>query len=227
MMALEETGRTPDEAIAAGLRKLGVPRECVLVETLAAGARGVLGLGGQEARVRLTVTPGGERLIRGRTILETLLTLMNIEAQVRAEEQRGSVRLELSGRDAGLLIGKRGQTLEALQVLVGRILGRQVDERTRVELDVGGYRERRQKQLEQVAPRLARQVKATGGAVVLQPMSSAERRTIHLALQGDSAVRTESVGDGRDRRLVITPVAVEACGKHYLAFKHNWLHHPL
>lgn len=198
MMALEETGRTPDEAIAAGLRKLGVQR--------------------------LTVTPGGERLIRGRTILETLLTLMNIEAQVCAEEQRGSVRLELSGRDAGLLIGKRGQTLEALQVLVGRILGRQVDERTRVELDVGGYRERRQKQL---ALRLARQVKATGGAVVLQPMSSAERRTIHLALQGDSAVRTESVGDGRDRRLVITPVAVEACGKHDLAFKYNWLHHPL
>lgn len=210
MMAVEETGRTPEEAVAAGLRRLGIPREYVLVETLAVGAKGFLGLGGQEARVRLTVTPGGEWLIRGRAILEALLTLMNIEAQVRAEEHRGGVRLELSGKDAGLLIGKRGQTLEALQFLVGRILDRQVGDRTRVELDVGGYRERRQQELEQQARRLARQVKVTGEAIVLEPMASAERRIIHLALEGDGAVRTESVGDGRDRRLVIVPVAAQA-----------------
>ena len=210
MMALEETGRTPDEAIDAGPRKLGIPREYVLVETLTAGAKGFLGLGGHEARVRLTVTPGGERLIRARAILQELLTLMNVEAEVRAEEHQGGVRLELSGKDAGLLIGKHGQTLEALQLLVGRILDRQIRDRTRVALDVGGYLERRRQQLEQMALRFARQVKATGEAIILEPLDSAERQIIHLALQGDHQVQTESVGDGRGRRLVIRPAGVTA-----------------
>lgn len=210
MMALEETGRTLDEAIEAGLRKLGITREYVLVETLATGARGFLGLGGQEARVRLTVTPGGERLIRARAILQELLTLMSVEAEVRAEEHEGGVRLELSGKDAGLLIGKQGQTLDAVEFLVGRILDRAIRDRTRVVLDVGGYRERRRQQLEQMAFRFARQVRATGEAVALEPLDAAERRIIHLALQGDDQVRTESVGDGHGRRLVIRPAGVKA-----------------
>ena len=96
MMAPEETGRTLDEAIEAGLRKLGIAREYVLVETLATGARGFLGLGRQEA-----------------------------------EEHQGGVRLDVSGKDGGLLIGKHGQTLEALQFLVGRILDRQIRDRNR------------------------------------------------------------------------------------------------
>ena len=128
-------------------RKLGISSEYVLVETLGEGTRGFLGLGGQEARIRLTVTPGGERLIRSRETLHTLLAL-KVEAQVRAEEDQERVRLELAGNDAGLLIGKRGQTLEALQFLVGRILSRQVGNQTRVLVDVGGYRERRWQQLE-------------------------------------------------------------------------------
>ncbi|MBI3625635.1 MAG: protein jag [Candidatus Rokubacteria bacterium] len=210
MMALEETGRTADEAVDAGLRKLGIAREYVLVETLATGARGFLGLGGQEARVRLTVTPGGERLIRARAILQELLTLMSVEAEVRVEEHEGGVRLELSGKDAGLLIGKQGQTLDAVEFLVGRILDRAIRDRTRVVLDVGGYRERRRQQLEQMAFRLARQVRATGEAIVLEPLDASERRIIHLALQGDDQVTTESVGDGRGRRLVIRPAGVKA-----------------
>lgn len=210
MMALEETGRTADEAVDAGLRKLGIAREYVLVETLATGARGFLGLGGQEARVRLTVTPGGERLIRARAILQELLTLMSVEAEVRVEEHEGGVRLELSGKDAGLLIGKQGQTLDAVEFLVGRILDRAIRDRTRVVLDVGGYRERRRQQLEEMAFRLARQVRATGEAIVLEPLDASERRIIHLALQGDDQVTTESVGDGRGRRLVIRPAGVKA-----------------
>ncbi len=210
MMAPEEMGRTADEAIDAGLRKLGIPREYVLVETLATGARGFLGLGGQEARVRLTVTPGGERLVRARAILQELLTLMSVEAEVRVEEHETGVRLELSGKDAGLLIGKQGQTLDAVEFLVGRILDRAIRDRTRVVLDVGGYRERRRQQLEQMAFRLARQVRATGEAIVLEPLDASERRIIHLALQGDDQVTTESVGDGRGRRLVIRPAGVKA-----------------
>lgn len=160
--------------------------------------------------MRLTVTPGGERLVRARAILQELLTLMSVEAEVRVEEHEGGVRLELSGKDAGLLIGKQGQTLDAVEFLVGRILDRAIRDRTRVVLDVGGYRERRRQQLEQMAFRLARQVRATGEAIVLEPLDASERRIIHLALQGDDQVTTESVGDGRGRRLVIRPAGVKA-----------------
>lgn len=203
MMAVEETGRTPEEAVAQGLGNLGIPREYVLVETLSEGAKGFLGFGGQEARVRLTVTPAGERLVRGRTALETLLSLMGIQADVRAGERGGILWLEVSGEDAGLLIGKHGQTLEALQFLASRILDRQVGERTQVKLDVGGYRERRQRQLEEMAHRLARQVKTTGEAALLPPMTPGDRRIVHQALHADSEVQTESLGDGPRRQVMI------------------------
>lgn len=207
MMVIEENGRTQEEAVITGLRKLGIPREYVLVEPLAPGARGFLGFGGQQARVRLNVTPAGERLIQGRGILEKILTLMGVQTQVHVEERLGVVHLELSGEHAGLLIGRHGQTLEALELVVGRILDREAGERTPVALDVEGYRERRHQQLEQMALGLAKQAKKTGEAVVLEPMAPADRRIIHLLLKGDEGVRTASVGDGRLRRLTITPVA--------------------
>ncbi|MBI4588796.1 MAG: Jag N-terminal domain-containing protein [Candidatus Rokubacteria bacterium] len=207
MIAMEQTGRTPDDAVAEALRKLGLPREYVLVLTLAEGAKGFLGFGGQEARVRLTVTPAGERLIQARVTLERLLALMGVQADVYAEERQGFLHLEVSGEHAGLLIGKYGQTIEAVQFLVGRILDRRIGERIQVQIDVEGYRERRRQRLEQMALRLAKQVKATGEAVVLEPMTPADRRIIHLVLQTDAEVRTASVGDGRERRLMIVPEA--------------------
>lgn len=207
MIAMEQTGRTADDAVAEALRKLGLPREYVLVETLAEGAKGFLGFGGQEARVRLTVTPVGERLIQARVTLERLLTLMGVQGEVHAEERQGVLHLEVSGEHAGLLIGKHGQTIEALQLLVGRILDRRIGERIQLQIDVEGYWERRRQRLEQMALRLAKQVKATGEAVVLEPMNPSDRRIIHLVLQADAEVRTASVGDGRERRLMIVPEA--------------------
>lgn len=206
MMAVEETGRTAAEAVSAGLEKLGIPREYVLVEILAEGARGFWGFGAHQARVRLTLTPTGERLVGARSTLDRLLKLMGVQASARAREHQGRLQLEVSGEDAGLLIGKHGQTLEALDFLLGRILDRRSGERTAVRVDVEGYRARREQQLEQRARSLARQVKETGEAVELEPMSPAERRLIHLALQGDSEVGTESVGDGPERRVVIKRV---------------------
>lgn len=206
MTVLEEEGPTPEEAVEVGLGKLGLPREYVLVETLDEGARGFLGLGGREARVRLTVTPAGERLLLGRRTLREFLERMGVEAEIQAREAQGLLRLEIRGGDAGLLIGKQGQTLESINFLVGRILGRQLGERVQIEIDVGGYLERRRQLLEQKALRLAEQVKSTGESVTLEPMSSVDRRTIHLALKRDTQVRTGSLGEGALRRLVITPV---------------------
>lgn len=212
MMVVEETGRTPDEAVATGLGTLGIPREYVLVEILSEGARGFLGFGGQEARVRLTVTPAGERLVHGRRTLDQILTLMGVQAELWADERQGILHLEARGEHAGLLIGKRGQTLDALQFLLTRLLDRQLGEHTRVQLDIEGYRERRQQQLTDMALRLAKQVKTTGEDAVLEPMPPGDRRIIHLALQSDREVRTESVGDGHERRVIISRAQADRPG---------------
>lgn len=207
MTAIEEVGRTIEEAVEAGLRRLGLPRELVLVETLEEANRGFLGLvGGRQARVRLTPTQMGEQLLVVRGALGELLGAMGVEAEIGwAELPEGGLRLNLSGPDAGLLIGKHGQTLEALQFILARIAHRRLQERVRIQLDVEGYGERRRQQLEQLALRMAQQVKATGEPVTLDPMNPAERRIVHLVLQRDHGVRTESLGEGLLRRLVISP----------------------
>lgn len=206
MTVMEEEGPTPDEAVEAGLQELGLPREYVLVETLDEGTRGFLGLGGRQARVRLTVTPAGERLLLGQRTLREFLGRMGVEAEIQAHDVQGLLRLEIRGEDAGLLIGRQGQTIESINFLIARILSRQLGERVPIEVDVEGYLERKRQLLEQRALRLAEQVKLTGEPVTLEPMSSVDRRTIHLALKRDTRVRTASLGEGPLRRLVITSV---------------------
>jgi len=207
MIAIEEVGRSIEEAVEAGLKRLGLPRELVVVETLEEANRGFLGLvGGRQARVRLVPTQMGEQVLHAKEVLAGLLQAMGVETEIGWEElPEGGLRLNLSGPHAGLLIGKHGQTLEALQLIVHRIVSRRPGERLRIQLDVEGYVERRRQQLEQYALRLAQQVKSTGEPVTLDPMNPADRRTVHLVLQRDSEVRTESLGEGLLRRLVIAP----------------------
>lgn len=206
MTVLEEEARTPEEAVGVGLQKLGLAREYVLVEILEEGAKGFLGLGGRQARVRLTVTPIGERLFQGRRTLEELLKRIGAEGEVRAHEIQGNLHFEIRGDDAGLLIGKHGETLESINFLVERVLGRKLGERVQLEIDIEGYRERRRNALTQRALKLAEQAKAEGKAVTLEPMSAIDRRTVHLTLQRDPGVRTSSQGEGPLRHLTITPV---------------------
>ncbi len=205
MTIVEEEGRTAEEAVEAGLSKLRLSREYVLVEVVEEGTKGFLGLGGRPARVRLTVTPTGEQLIRTREVVGELLKRMGVKVDVETREVGGEISIQINGEDAGLLIGKQGQALEAITFLTTRLLSRQLGERIRIEVDVEGYRERRRHMLEQRAFRLAERVMSTGEPVTLEPMPSGDRRTIHLALQRDIRVRTLSEGEGLRRRLVITP----------------------
>jgi spoIIIJ-associated protein len=205
MMIVEEEGRTADEALERGLARLGLGREYLLVEVIDEGARGFLGLGRRPARIRLTLTPTGERLIAARGAVADLVKRMGVAADVRSREVEGRLAVEISGGDAGLLIGKQGQTLEALTFLAAKLVSRQFNERIELEIDVEGYRERRRRMLEQRAVRLAQLVKSTGEPVEMEPMSSGDRRTIHMALQLDGRVRTSSEGEGPRRRLVIAP----------------------
>jgi spoIIIJ-associated protein len=208
MESIEQTGRTVDDAVQAALDALGVPREDVDVEVLAEQSRGLLGiLGYSEAKVRVTVKPGLPE--RARDILARIVNLMGIqaEAEISADEPEG-VHLELhSSTDLGLLIGKRGQTLASLQLIVAMMANRDQppDKRRRIVLDAEGYRARRERALSATARSAAEQVKRTGEPVSLESLNPRERRIVHLALADDPGISTRSEGEDPHRSVIIIP----------------------
>ena len=140
-------------------------------------------------------------------LLDYFFATMGVDAEtyVREEREGGSLVFEIEGSDAGLLIGRRGETLHALQFLVRMIVGRQIGRKAYVILDVEDYRERRSDMLQSLARRTAGRVASSGGPSSLDPMSPAERRVVHMALADHPEVRTESEGKGDRRRVVILP----------------------
>ncbi len=216
MKSLEVSGRTVEEATQKALEQLNVSREEVEVTVVKEGKHGILGLGAEEATVRvqlLTRVPDKmDETARG--VLETLLTRMGIDASVEAEtkpavEGGGGasevVTLDVSGDDLGILIGRRGQTLSSLQYIVRLIVAHETKARVPVVIDVEGYKKRRYEALQALAHRMAEQVKARGRPFTLEPMMAYERRIIHLALADDPDVITESVGESQARKVVIMP----------------------
>jgi spoIIIJ-associated protein len=224
MSSVEVEARTIDEAVERALEVLDVPRDRVRIEILAESSRGIFGLGAQRARVRATIRedpavgtsgagPGVSRetssLIasRAREVLEVLMGHLVAMPRIEERAEGGLIRFELSGSSAGLLIGKGGRTLDALEYLVNRIVLR--DETgpapSRIELDVEQYRARRAEALADLARRAASKAMHTGRPVLLDPMSPRERRLIHLALKDDRGVVSESDGQGDSRRVVVRP----------------------
>lgn len=219
MLSTERSARTATEAIDLALAELGVSRDQVIIEVLSEGRSGILGIGAEEARVRVTVRedmaagPQDDLAASGQEVLETILSLLGLENSVEihspsdygmAEGQVFCV-LDIHGSDLGVLIGRRGKTLLALQYLVNLILSKRRRSRVKVFVDVEGYRRRRQDSLRGLALRMADQVRATSQAVTLEAMAPHERRIVHLALQSDADVVTESVGEGENRKVVIAP----------------------
>ena len=151
---------------------------------------------------------------RAREVIEEILSYLVESPQVLdtgSSTDGGPIQLSLSGSDSGMIIGRRGQTLDALEHLVNRVVFRDdTDHGVRVSLDVEGYRQRRQESLEQLALRLAAKARVTGRLVTLNPMSARDRRIVHLTLQSDPSVNTRSEGEGHYRKLVIVPTA----GRH-------------
>ena len=210
----EASGATVEEAIATALGELGIERDQAEVEVLAAGARAVPGehISGAQAKVR--VRPVDPYAARARQLLEELLRLMEISARVsvrraaaaRPEDVgREPIILDISGDDLGLLIGWRGENLRALQTVLNLMTGDNEVEGRRLILDVERYRARREDQVRELATRIAHRVKRTGQRYTLNPMQAYERRVVHVALQGDDGVRTESTGIDPARRVTIHP----------------------
>jgi spoIIIJ-associated protein len=228
--SVEATGPDIEAAIARGLASLGVGRERVEVEVLEEPSRGVLGLGTHAARVRLTVHPDeapaaapqppappestGEAEARAACqVLTELLRRMGVrDAQVEAcwsepdpVDHQVSLLLNVKTADEDLLVGPRGETLEALQHITRLLVGHECAGVTRLFVDVNGHRARRKQVLSALALRLAQQALDTQRTVVLEPMPPDERRIVHLALRDHPAVRTESIGEGERRKVTIIP----------------------
>lgn len=220
METLEISAKTVEEAIQKALGQLGASREEVEITVVKEGKSGILGLGAEEAVVRVTtLEPNGNRSDTPevvKEVLERLLDLMGVDGSISPEssavvdseedgEASGALSFNVVGDDLGILIGRRGQTLACLQYLVRLIVGHQTDEWVPIIIDVEGYKERRYQALQDFARQMADQVKAKGSRFTCEPMPPAERRLIHLALADDPDVATESTGFGESRRVVILP----------------------
>lgn len=196
-----------EEAIQAALEELGAKRDEVEIEVLDEGNRGFLGLwGSKEARVRVIKRDVvGEKAEKAEKLLTRLLELMGVEAEVESRREGGTAYFNIKGEHLGLVIGRRGETLDSVQYLVGLAANKEGGEWLRVIIDAEGYRKRREETLRRLAQRLASKVRAQGRKTVLEPMSAQDRRIIHLALQDDRRVQTYSEGEEPYRRVVIAP----------------------
>jgi spoIIIJ-associated protein len=199
---IEQEGRTTEEAMELALKKLGVTRDQVRVTVLYEAKKSLFGLITKPAKVRISLKEDPSSTPEG--ILKTLLAEMGIEADVNSEVSDGNIYLNINTPNAGLLIGRRGRTLDAIQHLLNCIVNRSSLVKRRVIVDAEQYRERREEILTNLAHKLASKVKTTGQEVVVEPMNPQDRRIIHLALQDDEEVTTFSRGEGSFRSVVIT-----------------------
>ncbi len=204
MKSVVKVGKSPEEATAEALRELGVSREQVDIEVTEESGKGLLSfLSAKTYRVRVTVK---EDL--GQTaglFLREMLVNMGITAQVEIFRKKDYTVLNINGKDLGVLIGKHGQTLDAIQYLINLAINKSRPEKERIIIDVEGYRRRREETLRRLAVKLADKVKREGKKQILEPMSPQERRIIHSTLQGYKEVFTYSEGQDPYRHVIISP----------------------
>jgi spoIIIJ-associated protein len=222
-LSVETSGETVGEAKWLALRELeklapGLDKAAVRFEVVSEGERGLLGVGYAPARVVAMIDPaaasaaparvqtdGSELAGRVRELLEEISAGLGIRCRVDVTEDEEAVTASLSAPDLGLLIGRHGQTIDAIQYLVNAIVFRNNEHAKTVVVDAAGYRERRQSLLESLAMRTAERVTSTGRPVDLEPMSAAERRIVHLRLKEVAGVTTRSEGDEPNRYVVVEP----------------------
>jgi spoIIIJ-associated protein len=232
---VESEGDSIDEAIDKALQSLGVSRDKVTVDVLSQGRKGIFGFGAQKAKVRATLRQSAATLRpappaetpaprattpaappaevtatvdRAKAALTEILRLMGLNASIetRPSESGDEIVLDVRADNNALLIGRKGQTLEALEYLVIRIAGeRPGSEGAHIVVDVENYRERRRKSLQDLALRMGEKAKRQRKIVTVDALSAADRRIIHAALQDDPWVTTRSLGQGPYRRLLIIP----------------------
>lgn len=200
MKEIEVKGKTVDEAIFNGLKELGLGIDQVEIEILHEGSKGLFGLG-KSALVKLTQKQS--RAGEVENFLNGLFERMNVTATCKAEENENAILGEISGDSTGMLIGRRGETLDALQYLTSLVINKGSQDYKRITLDTENYRSKREETLVRLANRLAGKVARTGRRVALEPMNPYERRILHATLQSNPDVETMSEGEEPNRRVII------------------------
>lgn len=204
MEFVEFTAKTVDDAITAACQKFLVTSDRLEYEVVEEGSSGFLGFNAKPARIKAKVKETVED--KARTFLDDVFAAMQMTVlvEVSFNEEEKVMDIELKGDDMGVLIGKRGQTLDSLQYLVSLVVNRDSDDYIRVKVDTENYRKRRKETLENLAKNIAYKVKRTKRSVSLEPMNPYERRIIHSALQNDKFVTTHSEGEEPFRHVVVT-----------------------
>ena len=197
----EFTGKTVDEAIDTALQTLQVSMDEVEVEILEMGNKGIFGLGSKEAKVRVTIKNTAGQLACN--FLEGIFPYFGVHPECSKEYKEDILWITMQGEDLGALIGRRGETLDALQYLVNLATNRKSGEKQRILLDVTGFRQAREATLTALAKKMADKAIRTGKFIRLEPMNPHERRIIHMALQDDRRVQTFSEGEEPYRKVVI------------------------
>lgn len=204
MEYIEVSAKTVEDAISEAAIKLEVPSDKIEYEVITEGSTGFLGLIGSKPAV-IKARKKFNLLDHTKDFLARLFKAMNVDVNstVDYDEESRTMNIVFDGEDMGLLIGKRGQTLDSLQYLTNRVANKMQDGYVRVKLDTEDYRRRRKETLENLAKNIASKVKRTRRTVALEPMNPYERRIIHSALQGNKYVETVSEGEEPYRHVVV------------------------
>jgi spoIIIJ-associated protein len=212
METYEFEGKNTEEAIRNAARELDLPVEELNIDVIEPGSAGIFGLvGGKKARIKVNVKDApkpeeGEDAKVAQGVLEKILSLIPVEASVEAEQlEEGRINLTINGDQSGLLIGRKGKTLDALQFIVNKIVSKALDKRVDVVIDSEDYRRRREDSLTELARNMRDKVKTAGKAITTAPLNPHDRRIVHLTLQDDPEVETRSRGEGLLKRVVIVP----------------------
>jgi len=214
MQTFEFEGKTTEEAIETACRQLKLTKDEIDVEIIEPGSAGIFGLvGGRKAKVKVTTTceePEPVEETNGVAIakdaLENILTLIPMEGTtVSAAQNDGTIALNIEGDTSGLLIGRKGRTLDALQFIVNKIVNKALEKRTQVVVDSENYRQRRRESLIQMAMRMGEKAKNIGKPVVTNLLNPHDRRIVHMALRDDESLDTKSRGEGILKKILIIP----------------------
>ena len=204
MEFIEVSAKTVEDALTDASVQLGITSDQLEYEIVEKGSSGFLGIGSKNAVIRVKVKSSIEDEVK--KFLTSVFNAMNMEVEVliKIDEEEHSIDVELKGDDMGILIGKRGQTLDSLQYLTNLAVNKHSENYYKVKIDTEDYRKRRKETLENLAKNIAYKVKRTKRPVSLEPMNPFERRIIHSALQNDRYVTTHSEGDEPYRHVVVT-----------------------
>ncbi|MFP3910477.1 MAG: RNA-binding cell elongation regulator Jag/EloR [Desulfobacteraceae bacterium] len=216
MQTYEFQAKTDEEAIEAACRQLNVSKDEIDIEIIEPGSTGIFGLvGGRKAKIKVTLKapeapeepPEDEEGVQvAKEALENILALIPVEGTtVTADRSDGTINLRIEGDKSGLLIGRKGRTLDALQFIINKIVNKSIEKRARVLVDSENYRQRRQDFLIQMALKMGDKAKKIQKPVTTNLLNPHDRRIVHLALRDDEALDTKGRGEGIMKKVVIIP----------------------